>query len=313
VPLLPRRRAKVRIQPDAGNSIPDALAVLDRRFGIGRQPDSGEPVFVLASSWRSGSTLVQRLVMSSRDVLVWGEPYSHCALIRTLAESLMPFSDDWPRDRAVVTKASFMAPDRWVANAYPPPQDLIAAHRAFLDRLLADPARGFGFTRWGVKGVRLSGEHAVYLKYIFPDARIVFLHRNPYDAFLSYRVLQQRRPHARPWVHRWPAEGVSTAARFGEIWSEQTASHLHWSPAVDGTVLRYEDLGGDETLRRLAERARVPVDPTVARSVVGSSWAIKERSPSLPHLTDQEIQDLGAEVEGVAGPLGYHGPSERRS
>lgn len=36
------------------------------------------PVFVLASAWRSGSTLVQRVLSSGPELFVWGE--SHGAL-----------------------------------------------------------------------------------------------------------------------------------------------------------------------------------------------------------------------------------------
>ena len=41
--------------------------------------DDEQPVFVLSAGWRSGSTLLQRMIMeNNRDLLMWGEPFPHC-------------------------------------------------------------------------------------------------------------------------------------------------------------------------------------------------------------------------------------------
>ena len=32
-----------------------------------------KPVFILSSSWRSGSTFLQRLITHSNEILIWGE------------------------------------------------------------------------------------------------------------------------------------------------------------------------------------------------------------------------------------------------
>ena len=224
-------------------TIPQGLSALYRRFDIEPLPPGGAPVFLLASAWRSGSTLLQRLLVSGGELLMWGEPYDHSALVRRLAESVVPFDDKWPPEKYFVDPADPPAADRWIANAYPGANDLMAAHRAFFDRLFDEPAQDLGFARWGIKGVRLSGEHALYLKRIYPDARFVFLYRNPYDAFLSYRLLHEIRTHSYWWWHRWPDDQVATAARFGEIWRDLTASFLEWGPQVGATIVAYEGRG----------------------------------------------------------------------
>ena len=83
-------------------SITDGLEALRRRFGVGGDPGP-EPVFLLAAGWRSGSTLVQRLLASSGELLMWGEPYDHCGLIRSLAEGVRPFAEAWPPGSVFVT------------------------------------------------------------------------------------------------------------------------------------------------------------------------------------------------------------------
>ncbi len=293
-----------------GRTIPDALEVLDRRFAPGPLPDGGAPVFLLASAWRSGSTLVQRLLVSSGSLLVWGEPYDHSALVRRLSESLLPFSEKWPPDNYIADRRNPPTAERWIANAYPHPSNLLAAHRAFFDRLFDAPAREMGYDRWGIKGVRLSGENAVYLRRIYPDARFVFLHRNPYDAFLSYRLLHEIRPHSFWWYHRWPDEQVSTASQFGEIWARLTGSFLRWAPETKATILAYEEVTAGTALERLADATGVEVDSRVLDRKVGATGQQRGKWRGARHaLSSKERRDLDRVVGETATELGYEGPS----
>ena len=41
--------------------------------------DNEEPIFLLSAGWRSGSTLLQRLIMSDSNVLIWGNPTMNAA------------------------------------------------------------------------------------------------------------------------------------------------------------------------------------------------------------------------------------------
>lgn len=46
------------------------------------EADEPAPIFLLSAGWRSGSTLLQRLIMSDARVLIWGEPYDECGLVQ---------------------------------------------------------------------------------------------------------------------------------------------------------------------------------------------------------------------------------------
>ena len=77
-------------------TIDEAIRTLEARWdlqGLSEALDSdapeNRPVFVLAAGWRSGSTLLQRLVMSSGETLVWGEPYDRACYVQDLARSLL--------------------------------------------------------------------------------------------------------------------------------------------------------------------------------------------------------------------------------
>ena len=295
---------------DGEHTIVRGLDTLHKRFDLDPLPTGVAPVFLLASAWRSGSTLAQRLLVSSGDLLMWGEPYDHSSPIRRLAGSVAPFDSKWPPTPYIVDPKDPPSHDKWIANAYPAPRHLMAAHRAFFDTLFTEPAREAGFARWGLKAVRLNGEHSRYLQTLYPDARFVFLHRNPYDAFLSYRLLHDIRPHSYWWYHRWPDIQVSTAEQFGAIWATITESFLEHINEVKGGVVAYEDIvRGD--LDGLEKAAGVDIDRSVLQDRVGSTederGAWKDASLML---SDEERAAIEVAAGAVARRLGYVGPSD---
>lgn len=291
-------------------TIPGALDTLHRRFDVDPMPPGGAPVFLLASAWRSGSTLLQRLLVSSGQLLVWGEPFDHSAPVRRLAESVLPFDDTWPPAPYIVDPADPPTPDRWIANAYPHPAALIRAHRAFFDELFAAPAREVGFDRWGLKGVRLGGEHAVYLRRLYPDAQFIFLHRNPYDAYLSYRLLHDVRRHSYWWYHRWPDDQVATPTRFGDVWCDLTGSFVEWAPTLGAVVMAYEDLVGGRGLDRVAKLTGIDIDAAVLDQRVGATGDQRgEWEDVRTTLDESEIAAIRTATGGVGRRLGYVGPT----
>ena len=79
-------------------SLEEAISVIGKRWPAVTSSAQEEPVFVLAAGWRSGSTLLQRILL--RKCLVWGEPYGLSGFIARMAESLESFSANWPEENA---------------------------------------------------------------------------------------------------------------------------------------------------------------------------------------------------------------------
>ena len=283
------------------------------RFGFPGVVDpaagSGRPVFVLSAGWRTGSTLLQRLLMSS-GMLVWGEPYDNCAAIRSLAQMFAPFDAEWPADAWIVRSRDDVATDRWVANRYPDPSDFVAAHRAFLDRLFAEPAARAGFPRWGIKTVRLGGEHAAYLKALYPDARVVFLVRNPYDAFLSYRLLHDVRTSSYWWYYRWPDKPVSTARQFGLVWHDLVRSFHELAPQLGALIISFEALAAGTAFEVLEDFVDAALERSILDTRLGSSMAQRQApTAAQSRLTTEEQWDLRDSVDPLARELGYLRPT----
>ena len=121
-------------------SIAAGLAAFCRRWPQVVSQSEEEPVFVLSSGWRSGSTLVQRALMS--ECLIWGEPFGHAGLIERLADPLRAMNDRWPEPHFVYRGQPLETlQEKFVANLYPPPQHLLEAHLAWFDSFLRSRPR----------------------------------------------------------------------------------------------------------------------------------------------------------------------------
>jgi hypothetical protein len=223
--------------PRTKPSIESGIAAIKHRWPDVRSQSDEDPIFVFSSGWRSGSTLLQRLIF--HRCFLWGEPFGHSWIIDSLADHLRCFNDSWPEARHFYNGADAEALSRkFIGNLYPPIQDLLRAHQGYFDRLFAEPARRNGAERWGFKEVRLSVDHAIYLKWLFPRAKFLFLIRNPYDAWRSYAA---RAASGWRWYNRWPDDPL-TIQSFAAHWTRLVSSFLTEHKKVGGLVVRYEEL-----------------------------------------------------------------------
>lgn len=260
-------------------------------------PEDEEPVFLFSAGWRSGSTLLQRMVMSDTRVFIWGEPYDHCGIIQSLADTIKAFTPDWPRhDYYYDGTPHNELSDRWIADMYPSLHDFRRGHRALFNAMFADPAKAVGASRWGIKEVRLGIDHAVYLRWLYPKARFLFIYRNPLDAYRSYCR------YGRIWYKAWPGAPVFTPGAFGRHWRELVEGFLKGSTRVDGLVIRYEDLvRGKMPLQEIEQYLGTKIDPSVLNRKVGSS----EREGEKPWVSGLEKWLLRRAVSPIAQELGY--------
>lgn len=232
----------------------------------GDQTDGPSPIFVLSAGWGSGSTLVQRIVMSDRSVVIWGEPFDHAAIIQRLASTLAPIGAAWPPDRHFnpAGQSGDLA-DAWVANFLPPIHTLRSAHQRFYEEWLGkDLATQSGVCDWGLKEVRLTIDHARYLKWLYPRARFVFVYR---DLPACYQSSKRTK-----WYHVWPDYRVSPPLAFAHHWRHLLMGFLAGHRELGAMMVRYEDLAegatsADDIAGHLGLR---DVDPRVTKRKVGS-------------------------------------------
>jgi len=291
-----RARADLALEP----TLRDAIEAIRTRWPEAQNQTDSAPVFIISSGWRVGSTLLQRLVMSSERLIMWGEPYSREALLAHLAEPIKGIG------LGMSSKHQFTEGDvdageasrKWVATMGPTVMQVLKGQIAYLEVLLGDPAREAGYDRWGLKEVRLTMDHAYWLRWLFPKAVFLFIYRNPYDAYVSFRGLY--------FHERWPDKPVYTPAQFGAHWRRTAEGIVSEFDRVGGLLIKYEDLvSGAFSLDALEAHIGMPVARDLLRKKVGSS------GHDLSAIPRVEFEMLRRAVDPVAKRLGYEGPTRQ--
>lgn len=192
------------------------------------------PIFVVGMP-RSGTTMLQHVLTRHPDVAIapethylnrWVRRYGHLDLARAdhFGEFWEAFSSH-PRFEWLDIDAE--ATRRRITDAGPP------TFRSVFAGVLAEYAASRGRS---VAGEKTPGHypHVDVLLEWFPDARVLFLVRDPRAVAASFAT------HTREWARR---HGVDQVARR---WATSAAIASGWSAEPRVELLRYEDLVGDQ-------------------------------------------------------------------
>jgi len=145
---------------------------------------SDSPIFIFAASWRTGSTLLQRILNASGEVFIWGEP-AFLPQARALYERTRTYFEKvkYNRNRAFAKTVG-----KWIPVVSPLPEGAIRALKLFFEELYGRETIALGLKRWGFKEVRAGAvENIIFLKKLYPQAKFLFLVRNPYDTYKSLK------------------------------------------------------------------------------------------------------------------------------
>ena len=264
-----------RVSLPGAAQLAESMASLAAAGQVCEDSESESPIFLLATGWRSGSTLLQRILVTDPHVLLWGEPLGEMALVSGIAEMLTRLST-FPglADRCAEKDSSFSSlATSWIATLYPPGSAFRLGLLALFDQWLGQPARKRGFERWGFKEVRLSATEAVLLHWLYPKAKFVLLSRNPYDC---YRSLSDSGWHH--IYHTRPDIRVDSAAGLARHWNRLALSWSELPPNFPAFHIKYEDLvGGKVDFRKLESWLGVEIKEDVALSAFVGSTARRHK------------------------------------
>jgi hypothetical protein len=188
------------------------------------------PIFLFAASHRCGSTLLQRLLNSCPDILIWGEQNGYLnAFVRDFRDML-----DW-QSRVGHHRQTFLQKgyDNFIPNLMPEAYELRGAAVAYLGALFGVPAARLGRSTWGFKEVRYGIQVALLLQECFPKARFIHLNRHIVDCLIS---LKHWEDSPDPWNRQWTRQSVAN-------WERINGSFLRAGAELTNLLsVRYEDM-----------------------------------------------------------------------
>lgn len=252
---------------------------------------SVSPIFIFAASWRTGSTLLQRVLNASGEVFIWGEP-------AFLPQAIALYERMWTsfekgghnRNEAFGKKIG-----KWTPVVSPYPEMVTKAFRLFFGELYGKETMALGLKRWGFKEVRAGTvENIIFLKKIYPKAKFLFLVRNPYN---TYKSMKGKKFHGN---FKDPFEPIC-------IWSENVRQFFNNEEVQKYCLLaRYEDIvkiskKEDAELKRISEHVQIPI-----RKKMYKELAVKvDSSGSEKSLTSEEIKKINTIVMETAPLVRY--------
>jgi hypothetical protein len=223
--------------------------------------------------------------MSSNEVFIWGEPLGDAAIIPRLAGAVARISLEWPRDHYLHENSSGSSlSSRWIANLTPPISYLREAHRALLLQWLSAPAKlRAPKNRWGLKEVRLTIDHARYLKWLFPGARFVFVYRNLFHCYRSWK--------GNRWGSAWPGYYSRAPIAFARHWCTLLQGFIAGYEEVDGILVKFEDLvSGKMALDEIAQHVRVDhLSSSVLENKIGQPSFKKQKKKKRLNIYERFI------------------------
>ena len=246
---------------------------------------------MIVSLTRAGSTLLQRMLSTHRELVIWGEHFGILSRLRNAVDVL-----DDARNQLT---AGYRARDLLVGSGEDtstiPPQVNPFDIRGFEEHLrrfivelfTEDLAPG---TRWGFKEVHYFTTDLRFLQRLFPDMRLIVLVRRPAAQVSSFvRAPWRQLPEPGDAARRdaiaamVAAETATWAARYGEL------MRFVESRASTSMVVRYEDLE-DPSWNTDALFAHCGLDPAPAAAIASvrskrvfssdtsEGWPVEERA-----------------------------------
>ena len=245
-----------------------AIDAIREKIGESLNTEQSEPIFIFSAGWRSGSTLLQRLIVSYNRTLIWGEPFDKSNIIQNFTDTLGAFDDSWPPKQYFFNNEnSKNLSSSWIANLYPSTETLITSYRNFFKNTFFDATIGQEYDRWGIKEVRWGYREALFLKLLFPKGRFLFLNRNAEDAYLSYKSFSKNLE----WYNRWPYDPAFTPYQFARQRFVLEKEHKRVLRQVNGISINYEELISDISIaNKISEYLSLKLNSDVLGIKVGN-------------------------------------------
>ena len=216
------------------------------------------PIFICSAGWRSGSTMLQRAIIDTSKVLMWGESggaLNHLRLSYEAYEQMLEsgnikfntgYGGNGLEQFNLFQDNSSRRSNLWIASMNPPIEQFQESFKSFFESIYLSNAQKLSYQRWGVKDVMADIDTARWLNNIFPKAKFIFLIRNPLDCMLSIK--------RRNWMD--VDDPVKALKYYAQSWKKLA---FEFRQADFGHVVYYEKILQDKKIiDDLAEYLELP-------------------------------------------------------
>ena len=152
------------------------------------------PIFILAPTARNGITLIQRLLNSSKQIIIYGENYQ---LIENLPELVYAnvAIHQHHAEHLDQIRNKFLGgnDDFWTSGLMPQTHEIMVLSFEWFYSLLRhyhDCSIRYGFNRWGIKSPMTGPQSFDRMAALLPNAQFIFIYRNLYDVIRSAKARQ---------------------------------------------------------------------------------------------------------------------------
>lgn len=187
-------------------------------------------IMISASTHRSGSTLLQRIMNSRPGTLIWGEHDGCLINFYKIYNNAMKYTEFGDREEYFSKDKD---PNTWIATMTPSAgfakQAILNSIKAFFETLYAEHAEGHDII--GFKEVRYGPDEIRIFRECYPDAKIILLVRNPINVWKSAIKTF------------WYEEQEGDILNFASKWNKLSRFYYRYSKEDKNTFLfRYEDI-----------------------------------------------------------------------
>lgn len=191
------------------------------------------PIFIFGCGWRTGSTLLQRLLCSHNEIHIWGEHAGILLQLRQIQEQIEQIDTLSSRHRNDYEKNGA---NSWIAMMNPDCNHFQEGVKSLLEQYYKKPASELNASRWGFKEVRYDFTMAEYILKLFPNARIIFLIRHPKACLASARATKTM------FLKKGLLSDVGGPVEFLQHWTRLASSFSHPNNSSRFLLLKYEEM-----------------------------------------------------------------------
>jgi len=210
------------------------------------------PIFVVGSVWRSGTTALQRVINSTNQALIWGEPWDKTHRLHQFRFAFLELNKASDTSGSNLTNFASLE-SGWTALMQPSTDDFVSGVRSLYLTYFNSQVKSSGIPRWGFKEVHFDGADLEWLRTLFPEAQFIFVGRDPVDAWKSYLGAQIGYGHG--WQQPGSSLPLTKSADFARLWTRRTKEISSFAKlnADKSLFLSYENLEfkKEETVREV--------------------------------------------------------------